>query len=225
MFETTDIALALKRLAIAFVPLALGIILHEVAHGWMALRKGDMTAAAAGRLTLNPVPHVDPLGLFAFIVTSISSPFVFGWAKPVPVNYRNLHNPLRDMVWIAAAGPLSNLCLALLFALATSLLIWLFPPEEWYNNLLWTFASQMLPLGIGINCSLAWLNLLPIPPLDGSKIILGLLPRRWIPAYLSIERYGFIILLVLLITGLLGDILGPLIRSTIELCLFLVRLI
>jgi Zn-dependent protease len=216
MFGLPDFGAAVTRMALAFIPLALGIIMHEVAHGWAAKLKGDPTAALAGRLTLNPLPHVDPMGLLAFVLTSLSGSFIFGWAKPVPVDYRNLRNPLKDMMVVSAAGPISNLCLALAFALAIRLMIWLFPPVDWHANAVWHFFSRMLPMGLAVNCSLAWLNLLPIPPLDGSKILTGFLPRRWIGPYLSLERYGFILLLLLLTTGFLGRILRPLINLTLD---------
>ena len=224
MFGGMDFEVAIKRLALAFVPLALGIIVHEVAHGWIASRRGDPTARYEGRLTLNPLPHVDPMGLLAFVITSLSGPFVFGWAKPVPIDYRNLRNPLKDMVAISAAGPVSNFCLAVLFALAVKAMVWLFPPAEWYTNPVWSFFSLMLPMGITINCSLAWLNLMPIPPLDGSKILIGVLPYRWIGPYMSFERYGFVLLILLLATGALGKILYPLIRMTLDVILFVTGL-
>ncbi|MDR2727201.1 MAG: site-2 protease family protein [Deltaproteobacteria bacterium] len=219
-----DFEVAVRRMALAFIPLALGIIVHEVAHGWMAWRKGDPTAAQEGRLTLNPLPHVDPMGLLAFVLTSLSGPFVFGWAKPVPVDYRNLRNPLKDMMIIAAAGPVSNMCLAVAFALAVKLMLWLFPPAAWHANQIWHFFSLMLPMGITINCALAWLNLLPIPPLDGSKILTGVLPYRFIGPYLRLERYGFMLLILLLMTGILGKILYPLIGLTLEAVVFIVGL-
>jgi Zn-dependent protease len=220
LFTDPDLAAAVKRLAVSFVPLALGIILHEVAHGWMAARRGDLTAAMAGRLTLNPLAHVDPVGLLAFVLTSLSGPFVFGWAKPVPISYRHLRNPLRDMMLIAAAGPLSNLLLALLFAALTRLLVFFSPPETG----VWYFLYIMLPTGILINCTLAWLNLLPIPPLDGSRILMGLLPYRWIGPYAGLERYGFILLILLLVLGLLGKVLSPFVFATLRIMLALVGL-
>jgi len=221
MFESMDFEAAVRRMAVAFIPLALGIIVHEVAHGWMARLKGDPTAAEEGRLTLNPLPHVDPMGLFAFVLTSLSGPFIFGWAKPVPIDYRNLRNPLKDMMTISAAGPLSNVCLAVVFALSIRLMIRLFPPLDWHTSEIWHFCSLMLSAGIAINCSLAWLNLLPIPPLDGSRILMGLLPYRLIGPYLQLERYGFMLLILLLATGILGKALRPLIGLTLDAVLFI----
>ena len=216
MFGNVDLSAAINRLVVAFIPLALGIIVHEVAHGWVAGRKGDPTATREGRITLNPLAHVDPTGLLAFVLTSLTGPFVFGWAKPVPVDYRYLRNPLKDMVVIAAAGPVSNFCMAILFALAFKGFLWALPPTEWSGNVVWDFMLRMLPMGIGINCSLAWLNLMPIPPLDGSKIVAGFLPYRLLVPYMNISRYGFVILIVLLATGLLGEVLYPLINVTLK---------
>ena len=117
MFDHS-ISESISRLVVAFVPVLLGIILHEVAHGWVALRRGDPTAWMLGRLTLNPVPHIDPMGMGMFAFTALFTPFVFGWAKPVPVNVRYFRNPRRDMLLVSAAGPLTNITLALLFGLA-----------------------------------------------------------------------------------------------------------
>lgn len=224
MFGGVDFEFAVRRLALAFIPLALGVIVHEVAHGWVASRRGDPTAKLEGRLTLNPIPHVDPMGLLAFVLTSLSGPFVFGWAKPVPVNYRYLRNPLRDMVYIAAAGPGSNLLLAVIFGFAMHAFYGLFPPAAWHTSDVWNFFRLMLPLGISINCSLACLNLLPIPPLDGSKIVAGFLPHRWLVPYMDFGRYGFILLIVLLATDLLGLVLYPMIRLALKLVLFVTGL-
>lgn len=113
-----DLAVSIKRLSVAFVPLMLGIILHEVAHGWAALKRGDPTAAMLGRLTLNPVPHIDPMGLFVFVLTSLTGPFVFGWAKPVPINPRNFRNIVKDTMLVSFAGPATNFLLSIGFAVA-----------------------------------------------------------------------------------------------------------
>lgn len=122
-----DLAVSIKRLSVAFVPLMLGIILHEVAHGWAALKRGDPTAAMLGRLTLNPVPHIDPMGLFVFVLTSLTGPFVFGWAKPVPINPRNFRNIVKDTMLVSFAGPATNFLLSIGFAVLLRLLIEFFP--------------------------------------------------------------------------------------------------
>lgn len=209
-----DISQALRLLAIAFVPALLGIILHEVAHGWVAERCGDPTARLMGRLTLNPLPHIDPAGLAVFGLTSLTGAFVFGWAKPVPVDPRQFRNPARDMMLVALAGPLTNFLLAVLFGLGLLAAVSLLPPAQWRGNTAYIFALSSLQAGVVINFGLGWLNLLPIPPLDGSKILAYFLPGRWAWRYMSLGRYGFVILLVLLATGLLGKLLGPLVSGS-----------
>jgi len=207
----------------AFVPVLLGIILHEVAHGWVASLRGDQTARMLGRLTLNPLPHIDPLGLGVFVLTAATSPVVFGWAKPVPVNSRNLHNPRQDMMLISLAGPLSNMLLAILFAVALRILL-LMPEEVFLGSTTVQFFFAMFQVGIMANFSLAWLNLMPIPPLDGGHIVEGLLPQGLAWHYARLQRWGFVVLIVLLATGLLGRILWPLIRYSTTAALWLVGL-
>jgi len=209
-----DLAVSLNRFAIAFLPALLGIILHEVAHGWMAKRCGDPTAHALGRLTLNPVPHIDPMGLLVFALTSISTPFVFGWAKPVPVNVRYLRNPPRDMMLVALAGPLTNMLLAFAFAATLRTVLHFFPPTVWLEVSGYQFVLRVLKTGVVINFSLAWLNLLPIPPLDGSRILAWFLPGDLGWRFQRLERYGFVILILLLATGVLGSVLGPLVLGS-----------
>ena len=192
-----DLAVSIKRLSVAFVPLMLGIILHEVAHGWAALKRGDPTAAMLGRLTLNPVPHIDPMGLFVFVLTSLTGPFVFGWAKPVPINPRNF-------------------LLSIGFAVLLRLLIEFFPLGEWQGNTVWDFFFLMFQTGVVVNIGLGWLNLMPIPPLDGSKILWGVLPPKLGFQYMQLERYGFLVLILLLMTGALGYVLYPLIQFSVN---------
>ncbi|MBR3880602.1 MAG: site-2 protease family protein [Mailhella sp.] len=211
MFE--NISESITRLAVSFVPVLLGIIMHEVAHGWAALRRGDPTAYMLGRLTLNPVPHIDPMGMGMFVFTALFSPFVFGWAKPVPINPRYFRNPRKDMLFVTAAGPLTNILLALSFAAALRLL--LFAPDSFLlYNPVGKYLLQMFQVGIIANFTLAWINLIPIPPLDGGHILEGLLPRRAALWFSSIERYGFLIVVVLLASGLMSSILLPLIRGS-----------
>lgn len=221
MFDL-DIALSIKRLSVAFVPLMLGIILHEVAHGWVALKRGDPTAALLGRLTLNPVPHIDPMGLFVFVLTSLTSPFVFGWAKPVPIDMRNFRHLVKDTMLVSFAGPATNFLLAIVFAVFLRLQITLFPLSQWQDNSIWSFFFLMFHTGIGVNFGLAWLNLLPIPPLDGSKILWGLLPAKLGYQYMQLERYGFVILILLIVSGALGAILMPLIELSFNLAIALI---
>ena len=209
-----DLSQALRLLAVAFVPALLGIILHEVAHGWVAERLGDNTARMLGRLTLNPLPHIDPLGLAVFGLTSLSGAFVFGWARPVPVNPRNFRDPARGMMLVSLAGPLSNFFLAIIFGVSLWAAVSLMPFSEWRENQIYIFGLSSLQAGVVINFGLGWLNLLPIPPLDGSKILAYFLPGELAWRYLSIERWGFVILILLLATGLLGMLLGPLVSAS-----------
>ena len=213
-----DILAALEKIAIYIVPTLLGIILHEVAHGACAYRLGDPTARALGRLTLNPLPHVDPLGLLVFVVTSLTSPFVFGWAKPVPVNARYFANPAKGMMLVALAGPATNFLLAAVFAF----LLWLslnFLPESAFASSLLLIVLTAMKAGVLINLALAWLNLLPIPPLDGSRILTFFLPRSLALSYQRIERFGFLLLMLLLFSGLLNKVLVPLLQGSARLFL------
>lgn len=213
MFNT-DFASTIQLVAIAAVPALLGIILHEVAHGWVASLRGDPTARFMGRLTLNPLPHIDPMGLLAFVLTSLSGSFVFGWAKPVPVNPRYFRNPARGMMEVALAGPLTNFALAIVFGILLRITLEFFPYSQWIHNDTYSFIIKVLRAGVIINFGLAWLNLLPIPPLDGSKVAAYFLPAHQASSYMSVERYGFVILLLLLFTGLLGKVLMPLVSGS-----------
>ena len=194
----------MQQFAVWVVPVLFAITVHEVAHGWVARRCGDNTAWMMGRLTLNPIKHIDPVGtiLLPGLLLVTGTGFIFGWAKPVPVNFRNLKNPKRDMAIVAVAGPVSNLLMALGWALCIRL------------GIIINQESITVPLaymgmaGISINLVLALINLLPIPPLDGSRIVSGLLPGKWAWYYNRFEPYGFYLLLFLLATGMLGIILG-----------------
>lgn len=205
-----DFSQAIRLVAISIIPALLGIILHEVAHGWVARRCGDPTAEAMGRLTLNPLPHIDPMGLAVFGLTSLTGSFVFGWAKPVPVDPRYFHHPRRDMMLVALAGPMTNFLLACAFGIGLMICLRFMPYAQWKTNIFYTFALSSMQAGVIINFGLGWLNLLPIPPLDGSKILAYFLPPDISWKYLELGRYGFIILILLLATGFLGAVLGPL---------------
>lgn len=178
------------------------VIVHEVAHGYIALRKGDTTARDYGRLTLNPIPHIDIFGtlIFPILLIIMHSRVIFGWAKPVPINLYSLRNPKRDLMWIGAAGPLSNIGIAVIL----SVLVRVWGPSP-------ILPVQFLIYGISINLLLAFFNLIPIPPLDGSRILQGLLPYGMQEKYLSMERYGFIIIILLLYCGVLGRVLYPIV--------------
>ena len=182
------------------VPAIFAITVHEVAHGWAANRLGDPTAAQLGRLSLNPLRHVDPVGtvLVPLVLKLVGSPFLFGWAKPVPVNWRNLRHFRRDMALVAVAGPAANL---LMFAGWTAVLaspLGALP-----------LVADMCGAGVIVNATIMLLNLFPIPPLDGSRILTAALPRNLAVAYNRLEPFGLILAALLLFSGILGGLLGP----------------
>ncbi|MEO8410098.1 MAG: site-2 protease family protein [Propionivibrio sp.] len=200
----------IQTIAIAALPIIFAITLHEAAHGYAARHFGDPTAWQAGRISLNPLRHIDPVGTLLvpglILLTSYlaaGSALLFGWAKPVPVNFGRLRHPKRDMLWVAAAGPAANLLMALGWGLLFKLALTL--PVTIYSLPL----AEMSRIGIGINLVLMVLNLLPLPPLDGGRIAVSLLPQRLAWKFAQLERWGFPILLLLLFTGILGRILGP----------------
>ncbi|MGJ0490571.1 site-2 protease family protein [Methylobacter sp.] len=194
----------LQRVVVWVLPVIFAITVHEVAHGWVAKKYGDNTAFMLGRLTLNPIKHIDLVGTIILpgLLLLTGTGFIFGWAKPVPVDPRYFKNPRRDMAIVALAGPVSNLLMAIGWALCARLGVVL-NMEVVTLPLIYTGIA-----GISINLVLALINLLPIPPLDGSRILTGILPSRLAWKYNQLERYGFIILLLLLATGALGAILA-----------------
>lgn len=196
-----------QSIAVWLIPVLFAITVHEVAHGWVASLLGDKTAKILGRLTLNPIKHIDPVGtiLIPGLLIITHAGFVFGWAKPVPVNYFNLNNPRRDMAIVAAAGPLSNLMMAIVWAAGLKLGIYLTQIENPAGFWL-VYASQA---GIMINIWLMVLNLIPIPPLDGSRVVASLLATKAAHIYNRIEPFGFIILMVLIFTNLLQAVITP----------------
>ncbi|MBL1275042.1 MAG: site-2 protease family protein [Ectothiorhodospiraceae bacterium] len=196
----------IQRVAVWALPVLFAITVHEVAHGWVAKKLGDPTAMMMGRLTLNPIKHIDPFGTVVVpIALVLMGGFIFGWAKPVPVTWENLRKPKRDMALVAIAGPLSNLLMAILWALIMKLGTMLGGDYRWLALPL----IYMGGAGIAINAVLMLLNLLPVPPLDGSRVLAGLLPGPWAWKLSRIEPYGLMIMVVLLVTGILGKILGP----------------
>jgi len=202
----------IQKIAVFALPVLFAITLHEAAHGYVARHFGDMTAFAAGRISLNPLRHIDLVGtIIVPLVSLLLADILFGWAKPVPVNFANLRNPKKDMLWVAAAGPFSNLLMALGWALALKVGAGLAPGS---SGAVWLVLSAAC--GIFVNVILMVLNLLPLPPLDGGRIAVSLLPHRLAWKFAQIERYGFMILIVLLFTGALGIILWPLINLSIS---------
>lgn len=210
-----DLLILAQKLAVWALPVLFAITLHEVAHGYVARELGDNTGAAQGRLSLNPIKHVDPVGtILVPAVLLLLGGFLFGWAKAVPVNYRNLKNPKRDMAIVAIAGPAVNLVMALGWALLLKLAV-----GQDLSGGLWLGIAQMSVAGISINLVLMVLNLLPMPPLDGGRVAVGLLPMRQAIALSKIEPYGMVILIVLMATGILSKILGPLVGLSQQLIL------
>jgi len=211
----------LQQISVWVLPVMAAIILHEVAHGLVAYRLGDPTAARRGRLTLNPIPHIDPIGTIALplFLVAVHSPFVFGWAKPVPVNFANLPNPKRDMVKVAAAGPLTNVALALVSATIMHVLIGVVSAPGGHGGLsgaVLTPLAIMARNSVVINVVLAVFNLIPILPLDGGRVLTGLLPVRQAVAFARLERYGMLIVMLLLYTNTLGRIMGPVINLALN---------
>ncbi len=212
----------IATLAIWALPVLFAITMHEAAHGYAARAFGDPTAQQMGRITLNPVKHIDPIGTVAIpagIVTLSTllggPPILFGWAKPVPVAPWRLRNPKQDMFWVAGAGPAVNLVQALFWALIFHLTLNLGPGGQWLA------LARMSDAGIHINLILALVNLLPIPPLDGGRMVVALLPTPWAKTLSRLEPYGMIVVLLLLFSGALSVLLWPLYSITRQALLFL----
>ena len=196
------------EILISLVVFFIAIVVHEFSHAFVAYKRGDMTAARSGRLTLNPLAHIDPFGtvLLPILLIALRSPVLFGWAKPVPINFAALKSPKTDMIWVGLAGPAANLLVALIATLAL-------------KTGLRDSSGFVIVLGqlILINVVLAVFNLVPLPPLDGSRIIMGLLPRPLAIRYAMIEPYGFIILFALLYLGLFNRVVWPVVAWVIHL--------
>lgn len=202
----------IQKVTVSILPVIFAITVHEAAHGYVAKHFGDTTAAAQGRITLNPIKHIDPFGTILLpLITTFFGGILFGWAKPVPVNFGRLRHPKRDMLWVAAAGPASNLIMAIFWALVISVALGV--PDSSFSAPM----AYMGAAGVWINTILMVLNLFPLPPLDGGRIAVSLLPQPYSYQYAQVERYGFLILIALLFTGVLGTLLGPFIHATINL--------
>ncbi|HEB75265.1 MAG TPA: site-2 protease family protein [Nitrospirae bacterium] len=201
-----DIVGIIRQVVLMAVPILLAVTFHELAHGYVAYRLGDPTAKHAGRLTLNPLKHLDPVGTLVFLVTRM-----IGWAKPVPVNPYNLRNPRRDMMWVSIAGPAANMALAVASALAYKIMLMLPVTDPLLLQKIFLPLSMMLQISVVINIGLAVFNTIPVPPLDGSKILMGLLPARQAIAYSRIEPYGFFILLALIFLRITDFLIFPVI--------------
>lgn len=207
-----DFAQIIQTITLYAIPVLLAITLHEAAHGYAALRLGDNTAALLGRISMNPLRHIDPLGTIAMplmLYFATSGAFLFGYAKPVPVNFGRLHHPKRDMVWVALAGPGANLLQAALWMVLFELLHgWGVEERFWVD---------MARAGVLVNLVMFAFNLFPLPPLDGGRILVGLLPMRAAIALSRVEPFGFFVVLALVLTGIVGQYwLRPLIDITAE---------
>jgi Zn-dependent protease len=201
-----------RLIALYAIPGIFAITLHEAAHGYAARHFGDLTAYQAGRITLNPIRHIDPMGTIVIpilILIASHGKFAFGWAKPVPVDFGRLRNPKRDMLWVAAAGPGSNLLMAILWAIVMKAMHGV-PPNYFTEPVL-----LMARGGVIINAVLMVLNLFPLPPLDGGRIAVSLLPHRLAYGLARVEPYGMIILLVLMFLGVLSIVMMPIVNAFI----------
>jgi Zn-dependent protease len=210
---------SITQFILLILPLILAVTLHEVAHGYAALKMGDHTARLAGRLTLNPIKHLDLFGSFLLpLVLKLSgAPIIFGYAKPVPVNYHNFREYRKGTIWVASAGVLANAILAVISAalfqaLAATMASWTQSPFA----LLFVFLFRLLEYSVIINCILAFFNLIPIPPLDGSRILAMLLPAPLRMYFSRLERFGMIIIFVLLITGPLGRLMAFFLKPVLD---------
>jgi Zn-dependent protease len=205
-----DITDFVQTVAIYALPVLFAITLHEAAHGYVARHFGDMTAYAQGRISLNPVRHIDPVGTIvvplAILLLSGGRLPMFGWAKPVPVNYSALRHPKQQMAWVAAAGPAANLAMVVGWAVLLKIAMAL--PTNYFTSPI----HLMSEVGIRVNLVFMFLNLLPIPPLDGGRIVTGLLPHRLAWRYARLEAWGLFIVIALLVTGVFNAALMPLLR-------------
>ena len=208
--SSADFPVIIQKIAAYAIPFLFAITLHEVGHGWAAGRLGDSTARMLGRLTINPIKHIDPVGtiMMPAILLFMSSPFLFGWAKPVPINPRNLRNPSRDMIIVAVAGPTANFVMALFWAVMLRLLVSFGEALGSSTD----FFIEMIRFGITFNVLLCVFNLIPIPPLDGGRVLRELTSPQLASLLDRIEPYGFIIVIALAALGPLWMVISPVMR-------------
>ncbi len=222
MLEVARVREQVQQISLWILPILAAVVFHEVAHGYVANWFGDSTAKRAGRLTLNPIAHIDPLGsvIIPLFLMLSNSGFLFGWAKPVPVNFAALRNPKRDMIFVAAAGPATNFLLAILSAFVFHAILIGGPHQHEALS-----ATVLYPLGmiaqrsVLMNVFLGVFNLVPIPPLDGGRVLTGLLPLEWARRFARIEPFGFLILILLLMSHSLSLLIGRPIRMLLEVLL------
>lgn len=208
MFELSLI----QKIIVCVPPILLAVTLHEVAHGWVAKLCGDRTAYMLGRLSLNPIKHIDPIGTIVVpTLMALSTGFIFGWAKPVPVSFRDLKNPKKDMAKVAIAGPAANLVMMIIWTIILKIILFLPESMQWIKVPM-VFMSCV---GVYINCILMVLNLLPLPPLDGGRILAAYLPGPWAYQFSRIEPLGLVILMVLMFMGFLGQVMLPVVNAII----------
>jgi Zn-dependent protease len=211
----------ISTLFVFVIPVIFAVTVHEVAHGWVAGQFGDQTARSMGRLTLNPIKHIDPVGTIVVpVIMYFASGFIFGWAKPVPINWRNLGHPRRDMAIVAIAGPAANLLMLLFWAMSAKVIMLLGNDSNHLAQLLFIMCS----IGITINIVLMILNLFPVLPLDGGRVLTSMLPPNLAISFSRMEPYGLIILVVLLLSGVLWKILLPVISGTQSLIYQLIQI-
>jgi len=196
------------KILLALLPVISAITLHEAAHGWVALKLGDTTARDLGRITANPIKHIDPIGTILIpIVMLVSIGMAFGYAKPVPVNVRNFAHPQKDMALVALAGPVSNFVMAFFWMIVLFVVYKMMTHGTVANGV-----QYMAGIGVIINIVLMVVNLLPMLPLDGGRVVMGVLPFKWAVMFIKTERFGFFIIILLLFTGVLDKILMPMVK-------------